>query len=539
MVKIIKNETLLVLLISFLALTISFSPTIYEFFASGKLADSRRIFLGGEHNHTYDYNVYLAKMRQGAEGRWTVINKYSTEPHQGSLLQEFYLLSGKVGGIFGFSPALTYHFLRLLLGAILLLAIYWLGSWFFSSFSSRIAFFLLALFSGSLPRFGFWEGKWHPMLWLDWWQEMDQIKRITYVPHYLLGHLGTVIGLLAFLKYWEEEKNQKKWFFLATGIGFLAGFVHPPSLLILWGIFGFIFLEKFISQRKFSLIFPFLFFYLLTSLPLIYIQWITHFYPWKSVVDYDRAHPWLYSFYEVIFAHGLTLFLGILGSFFVFFQKLKKFYPLIWWWLTALGGMIIFRLTGLHSELYWIQTALHLPFAGLTVFLLGKTKKIIPLTLIILSLSLPGIYASLKGQFQFINQRLAAFLPLVPYPSQVMYPLKDWWEAIKWLEKNTSDEEVVLSGITAGNYIPAYAGNFVYLGHFTETVDFERKNLVVRLFFSGQMGEKEAKDFLKKNKIAFVFWGPQEKEFGDFKPFSFLKPVFTSEYVTLFQVENE
>lgn len=532
-IKIIKNEVFFVLFFSFLLLGLSFAPTIYESFEGQKLGDLRRVFLWGEHNYTYDYNVYLSRIRQGAEGRWTVINKYTTEPHSGSFLHEFYLLSGKIGRFFGLSPVLTYHFLRLFLGVAVLLLIWLTGEFFFNSSSVKKAFFLLALFFGSFPKFYYYQG-WRVTLFFDWWQELDQIKRATYVPHYLFGYLSTLIILLSFLNF-LKTKN-KKWFFLSLVFGFLVSFVHPPNSIISLGILGFLFLENLLKQKNFKNAPYFLIFFLLVAVPLCYIQWMTKFYPWKSIVDFDRTYPWLYSLKELILAYGINLPLGIAGGILVLKKRQEKFYPFVYWLATALLIFVFFKITHWHSELYFIQTNLQIPLAALSVVFLSLFfSKVLFLSFFLLLLSLPGIYASLSGQFQFIKEKVAATLPLVPYPPQVMYPLKDWWEAIEWLEKNTNNQQAVLSDITAGNYIPAYAGNVVWLGHPAETVFYEVKRRKMIEFFSGAIREKEAWEFLKENSISFIFYGPQEKSFG-YPSYSFLKPVFESEYVTIYQV---
>ncbi|MBI4226530.1 hypothetical protein HY612_05460 [Candidatus Roizmanbacteria bacterium] len=157
----------------------------------------------------------------------------------------------------------------------------------------------------------------------------------------------------------------------------------------------------------------------------------------------------------------------------------------------------------------------------------------------IILLGIVQSYFSIKAQTDFIHQRAVAVQPLVPYPSQVMYPLKDFWDALMWLEKNTSRNSVVLSQVTAGNYIPAYSGNFVYLGHNPETPFFDQRTNNVNQFFSGTMIEQDALNFLKKENISYIFYGPQEKEKSteDIIKYLFLNLVFTSPYVTIYKVE--
>jgi len=545
LISFLSQEYIFVLLFSFFLLFSSFYPTVYEAFQAHNLGDYRRVMLWGEHNYTYDYNVYLAKMRQGAEGRWTVVSKYTYEFHQGSLLQELYLLSGKVGGWLRLSPAISYHCLRIFLAVGFLLAVYWLISFFVKDSSQRKIAFLLALFSGSLPRFAYYREDWHPALYMDWWQEMDVIKRATYVPHYLLGHILTVVVLLFLL--------QSK-IFLAMLAGLIAGFVHPPSLMIVWGIWGLWVAYK-IGQKLIrnknggaaKCMVALILLTLVVFISLLYISQVTSVYPWKSLTDFDRAHPLPFRFKEYFLALGITFPLGIMGMVVVLRRKKEKYLPLVFWVVAAFLAIFIFKQIPFQSEVRFIQIAVHLPLAVLSTISLvtisdwlKKRTKIVVLNWLvvtILLLSLPGIYASLRSQVQFINQRVAAVLPLVPHPSQVMYPLKDWWQAIKWLEENTEREEVVLSAITAGNYIPAYSGNTVYLGHTSETVFYDQKKFLVYRFFSGEMTSEEARDFLNQGRINYIFLGPQEKDLGQFQPFPFLEEVFQNNFVIIYKVK--
>lgn len=110
-------------------------------------------------------------------------------------------------------------------------------------------------------------------------------------------------------------------------------------------------------------------------------------------------------------------------------------------------------------------------------------------------------------------------------------------DGIRWLRDNTNRGDVVLAEITAGNHIPAYAGNTVYLGQ-ANTVDYERKQAEVWEFLKGEMGEKQAQLFLKNGRIKYIFFSVQEKEKSGGKPledfYPFLTPVYTNPTVTIF-----
>ena len=156
----------------------------------------------------------------------------------------------------------------------------------------------------------------------------------------------------------------------------------------------------------------------------------------------------------------------------------------------------------------------------------------------IVALGLAQSYFSIKAQTDFIHQRVVAGQPLVPYPPQVMYPLKDMFNAFIWLDKNTKNEEVVLSHIYAGNYIPAYSGNFVYLGHNPETPHYDERVKKLETFYSGTMEEKDAKKFLKEENISYILYGPQEREKSvvDIKKYDFLKEDLRSNLVIIYAI---
>jgi len=382
----------------------------------------------------------------------------------------------------------------------------------------------------------------------------------------------------------------------ASLLGFVAGLIHPSSLIVVYGIWGlltFYYLVKLLIQRytlrrplskRFSSVilnliqnlYRFqvppaahnaqhfragkpgmtrrresslsdalkylgwsLFFFVFSFLSLLYIRRATSTLAWSGIARFAQTR-WVWSIKDFCLGLGASLFLGIGGL--VLALKEKKFYPLIAWVLTVPLGMAFLKISGILDMSYFFQVGVHLPLAILTTYFLKKTGKRAFgfLAILFLFLSLPVIVKSFKNQIRFINERVVAGQPLVPYPSQVMYPLQDFWNSIKWLDENTKDDEVIFSEETAGNYIPAYAGNFVYLGHNAETVDFDKKKTVVSQFFSQILTPDEAMAVLKKNRVGYVFYGPQEKEKGvfDVSKYSFLKPVFESYHVTIYRVEK-
>src|ERR1700690_4231583 len=102
-----------IFIFAFSFLFLSYLPNFYEISVKS-LLPADRTMIAGEHIYTYDYNVYLSKIRQGQEGRITVVDKYDNLPQQkGVFLQMFYLLSGRITIVFSLTPTATYHLMRL------------------------------------------------------------------------------------------------------------------------------------------------------------------------------------------------------------------------------------------------------------------------------------------------------------------------------------------------------------------------------------------------------------------------------------------
>jgi hypothetical protein len=238
--------------------------------------------------------------------------------------------------------------------------------------------------------------------------------------------------------------------------------------------------------------------------------------------------------------------IGVIGGIWVMIKREKTLYPAVAW-VIAWGALLgIFAFVPQQSPLRFSEMAPQVPLGVLSAYLLLQlsharyvrdVSKMIVITLI--SLGLFHMYSSYLWQKDFIDHKIRATLPLVPTGSYVMYPLKDFVSAMVYLWDATKGEGVILSETTAGNYIPAYTGNFVYAGH-DNTVAFEAKKHEVKEFFSGRMNASEARAWVRTTRARYVFFGPQEQEDGGITdlriPYPFLEEVYKNEYVRIYKV---
>ena len=78
----------------------------------------------------------------------------------------------------------------------------------------------------------------------------------------------------------------------------------------------------------------------------------------------------------------------------------------------------------------------------------------------------------------------------------------------------------------------------LYFGNNPETPDYDKREQEVNQFFSLALKEAEARKFLIDRDISYIYYGPQERETAgwQYPTYSFLKPVYTSPWVNIYQV---
>jgi hypothetical protein len=576
----------------------SLSPTFYELSQKEKL-QGRSFEL--VHNYITDYNFYLSRIREGVEGRWTVVERYTTEPHQGSFIQIFYLLLGKAE-VFSTHPFLSatalYHISRVVFGAaVLLMTALWVRM-LFPTFLWQVMAFLLVVTASVWPhvvpvgdslRFG------GPMAW---WTLMDNLQRITFLPHLLFGQ-----AMLSFLLFAggrsETLKRSQNWIFLGL-MAFVLGMVFPPGLvfvgvsyavMILISFFQHISIMKKVRDRNAWLMNDVVSRVLigLISFPsFLYFSLMFTLYPWKRLVELDIIHPLPFQFPEYIAALGPTLPLGILGLLLVVIVKDRKFMTVVSWVLAWFLCLFVFQYIPQQSPLRFSEMLPHVPLGILTTYLFYTISKVlqraavgnenldaspvpssksslpfslrgsgaaqnfvpslrricihlsqvtvISLPLFIIVVGIGVMISSFFWQKDFIDQKVAAGYPQIAMNNVIVYPIIDFTDALEFIQTKTPQDAIILSDMTAGNYIPPYTGRRVFVGH-NNTVFLEDKLEAVHTFFRGEM--TDAENWLTKEHISFIFFGPQEREVGKLNElktaYPFLKEVYRNTEVILYR----
>ncbi len=597
--------------LSLLFVLASLTPTFYELYRRNDLLPERYFEL--VHNFPTDYNFYLSRIRQGIEGKLTVVEQYTSEQHNGSFIQVLYLAMGWTGRwtrVPWERAGDVYHVARSVLGVVLLFLIAQLALRSFKSFGWQIIAFLLAVTASTWPKFVLeWDG-WRFGGYMPWWSVMDSLQRITFIPHLLLGQ-SLILFLLMALSDVDVLAKPGNWIVLGL-LGFILGIIFPPGLLFVITASILIMLIRFLMEVRsiethvrmqwfIRNVWPLGVFFAISFPSLLYLSLIVSIYPWKRLAELDILHPLPFEYIEYLKAVGSMLPLGLIGLLLALWRKEKQMLVSIAWVLSWILLLLLFRFVPQQSPLRFSEMIPHVPLGMLVAYLffvlysrtlgamtffahpsnrlvsmrvagaggpprrgplvgilggkpptgpalrshrmtvlekayrLVRPTLVIPMVIIIVGLGV--MYSSWLWQRDFIDHKIRSTYPLVPTGTYVMYPLKDFIAAIKYIQDATSRDTVILSETTAGNYMPVYSGNTVYVGH-DNTVAAEEKRERVTDFFRGTMNPNTAYEWLKRDNLQYIFFGPQEREDGGVAELSsiypFLNKVYTNTFVTIY-----
>jgi asparagine N-glycosylation enzyme membrane subunit Stt3 len=114
----------------------------------------------------------------------------------------------------------------------------------------------------------------------------------------------------------------------------------------------------------------------------------------------------------------------------------------------------------------------------------------------------------------------------------------DAWQAMQWLSTHHHRSDRVLSSPGAGQLLPAWAGTQVYVGHYSETLDYFQKIHNVGEVLKPGEPEPTVRAFLHDNGITLLYWGVDEAATG-FRPAdeSYLHLVHQDGTVAIYRVQ--
>jgi len=531
----------------FVTIFISMSPWLLELLAT----PPGRVF-SGINRWSTDYYLYLSYVEQGIRG-WLPVKLFlTTSPHPALFSHMVYTLPGLIfGRILGLNSVAVYHLFRTIYGAIFL----YVSLIFFYTLSKSKTITLLAfLFSFYIA------GSSRSLTWL---QEQNIIGRASSPLHYSAGFIVFLIVFLYFFYSKSSLINKIITFGVLLNLLLLTNPFNYQLMAFTFAVYGII---KFLFSQKnnnffheaVTIIGGFI-----LSLPLLY-----YFYYYLSTKPWGvvGVSPKFYvittppvALWEAVTSVGIVFWLGGLGILGLLIKITGVsevgfpatriagihrrsidgresetgpvifliIWPVIQFFLLIYGDRLKIHPPRAFSGLYFLPLALF--SAYLIVWLSRQISKKVKLNSIFISLMIVIILfaATFSNYRSFYKTQLYAFTNFINFDS-FSYPTKNQVEAYKFLEKNTPPGSGVFAMFEASSQLMGFSGNSTELG-----MDHQKKVI----FYTNQITDKQAYDFLKQNNFQYVYLGYQEKSVGgNIEKYPFVKKIYGNPEASVYKV---
>jgi hypothetical protein len=270
----------------------------------------------------------------------------------------------------------------------------------------------------------------------------------------------------------------------------------------------------------------------LAGLPLLgYAVWVTNADPFLRIWNQQNLTP-SPSIIDLVVSFSPLLLLAGLGAWWLFVNRQKTQerswdnwrIPLVWAVLALILVYIPLNLQRRFLMGFYIPLAALAP-AGLDWLAGGKIRRYWFLAALVFILILP------TNLMILLTARSAS-----QAHDPAIYLYRDEMLAFDWLKRQAPARSTVLAAPKTGLLIPAYTGLRVIYGHPFETVDAKANEEAVIAAYSGQHDALDVEQFLEKEGVDLVFYGPRERSLGALPSISPLMPVYQHGAVTIFSV---
>jgi hypothetical protein len=472
------------------------------------------------------------------------VNYFTTDPSPVDWRFIPYILIGKIAWVFHLSPITAYWASVFFITLFTLIGFYYLINLMLQNedFYLKIIAFLLTVFSGPFYQIFIKGGQLVLNPFDFWYGPAAFIRRFEAIPYHALGLLLLLITIIFINKIWKNIHKVSFKLLLINSFRVsllsvalmtfspltLASLI--PALLIISGIY----FVKLKNDRLKILVFNGIL--LLSTIPVALILRRNIGYGGISFeLNWISHDPWWF----------ILLNLGPIILFFPLgikeYLKENNFLRLFLLIFTLISfGLFISPAAyylGTHN-LRFFSSISYVFYGVLTVIAIKKIslffKNKSRITILLISLIL--IFYSSFLTFYTLYKRASGLDPTSPDTIWTYLPSP----IIKGLELlQNYPQGNVLTGPYGGigMFIPTFSYKKVYVSHPAGSPDFEKKQSVAYLFFSGKMTSEEAKKFLNENGISFVILTSYDNfDSMIIDNYSFLKEIFVRPSIIIWKV---
>lgn len=527
--------------VALVTLGLSSLPYLYGYLSS----PPDRVFMGIALG-TPDTNQYFAWVR--AFTRSLVIsNPLTPEPSEAVFFNLLWWLVA-LGVRLGCSHLVVFHLLRLVAVAVFTFVVYGVCGLFLEDPRWRKTASLIVIFGAGLG--WVWVvGKYltgRLLYPLDVYiVEPNSFLALMAFPHFSLASaLILVVFGFVIVGY---ERRQWRYPLAAGAVSFLLGWSHAYDLLLIYAIVGVFSLVIWMRNgwSPHLLLYP-LALFMISCIPAFYSVYITRTFPvWQQVLaQFTLADAWTPDPFHLLLVMGVPLWLAICtygGLVPLHERSVRELFLSVWFVVNFFIAYV-----PLSYQIHYLN-GWQVPVAILATK--GLYQRIIPWL---------AERWSLVRRFHLPRARWAPtllFLAVIPTNVYLLawrfvdlgrhaspyYLHRDEVAALDWLGANTAPDDVVLSALDIGQYIPSISGNRPFLAHWAMTVNFYDKRGRVTAFFSRTTPAAHRRDTLCRFGVRYVLYGLTERQMDEvpIAKLSYLRTVFLAPHAAVYAVDWE
>ncbi|NTU79624.1 MAG: hypothetical protein HGA45_09505 [Chloroflexales bacterium] len=463
---------------------------------------------------------------------WLVPNRMTSEPNNPALFNLLWLVVGRVQAATGWSAIALFHGVRVLAGAALLLVLYLFCARFTREWAERLSAFLVIVLGAGLG--WVWvivkyaQGLADVPFPFDLYvAEPNTLFILTAFPHFTIA---TTLILAIFLCYLAALRRRSVPLVVATAaLGLLLTLQHAYDLLIITLVPAGALALMLLRDRRIPWFgaLALLAIGLVALPPPLYFTWLTSGDPlWREVLDqFSNAGVFTPLPDHLLILMGVPLILVLVALLDAVLRPRRR-------------GRLRRALAGASDAdlflLSWLGVGFLLLYIPTDFQIHMLTAWQVPVGLAAVRWLYRRAMPALAGARPRLARALPALLLVAAIPASIYllswrmldlgrhkapYSLgRDEEAALHWLGQATTRDDVVLSDLMLGQFVPVYADARTFLGHWAQTAHFYDKQQAVAAFYSTRTTDAERKALLGRYGVTYILQGAEERALGQYDP---------------------
>ncbi|MCD6359248.1 MAG: hypothetical protein J7M38_00195 [Armatimonadetes bacterium] len=568
------RELLLVLVWSLLVVGLTVLPYLWAISLTGPGAPWEGYQFQGFMWGVDEGNVYLAWMRQAAEGKVLLRNQYTIFPQNPQFFNVFILGCGRLMALTGQPAAVIFHVMRLVGGVVLLIGIYLLAAWLsdrpavrwgalcLASLGSGLGW-LAAVWADALPAYlppPLRTPDYAPPLERTWQTMPEAVTFLSILLNPLFVWSMALLCLFFITALASFELRRIRWAFVAGVILLVLGNIHTYDVFVAHAAL-LLYVLVLLVRRDLSWGRAAVTYAVILALSIASPLWAWHGAQldpaWLAKINTPTLSP---RPVDYIAGYGLVFALALLGAAWALAHRERQrrlLFPACW---VAVNFLLVYAPVSFQRKM---AEGLHIPLCilaavGLAMVIAPRLRsrerghsRIGLLIALAVALMLPSNAMFVAAIMQQTGANNMTLLRWLQPPAYLPW---DEVEAMQYLAEHTGEDDVVFSSSLTGSHIPPRAPCTVFVGHWAETLHFSEMLTQVGNFLLPGRSEQIRSAILRQAGAQWVYYGsyetlmarqmmvsaelkPPEDPAAEFRRNTrdILEPVFSNDTVTIYR----